>query len=161
SVCSSCRPAQPGHLTPPPRRSRRPRSRSDRSRGSRPCRRHTGRGEQLSSRAILYRRAIVGRALLECIADERGTGAVNDYAELDATALAERVRRKEVSARELVEHAITAIEQVDPRLHAVVHRMYDRARETASAPLPEGPFTGVPFVVKDLDGFVADEPYTA
>ncbi len=78
----------------------------------------------------------------------------------DATALAERVRQKDVHPSELVEAAIAAIEQVNPTLNAVVHRMYERARAAASGALPDGPFRGVPFVVKDLDGWLAGEPYT-
>lgn len=78
----------------------------------------------------------------------------------DATALADRVRRGEVSPSELVDEAIAAIEKVNPQLNAVVHRMYDQARAAAKGPLPEGPFRGVPFVVKDLDGWLAGEPYT-
>jgi len=87
---------------------------------------------------------------------------VPDDAGLDATALAQRVRSRAVSPRELVESAIAAIERVNPTLNAVVHRMYERARAVASDParLPDGPFRGVPFVVKDLDGAVAGEPYT-
>ncbi len=78
----------------------------------------------------------------------------------DATALAERVRQKAVHPSELVETAIAAIEQVNPRLNAVVHRMYDAARAAAKSELPDGPFRGVPFVVKDFDGWLAGEPYT-
>lgn len=78
----------------------------------------------------------------------------------DATAMAARVRRGEVSPLELVEAAIAAIERVNPALNAVVHRMYDQARAAAKGPLPDGPFRGVPFVVKDLDGWLAGEPYT-
>jgi len=78
----------------------------------------------------------------------------------DATALAARVRAGDVHPSELVEAAIAAIEQVNPRLNAVVHRMYDQARAVAKGPLPDGPFRGVPFVVKDLDGWLAGEPYT-
>jgi amidase len=85
---------------------------------------------------------------------------VNDYTSVDATTLAERVRKGDVHPRELVEAAIAAIERVNPRLNAVVHRMYDKARGTAEGALPDGPFKGVPFVVKDLDGAVAGEPYT-
>ncbi|MGZ3459362.1 MAG: amidase, partial [Archangium sp.] len=62
--------------------------------------------------------------------------------------------------RSLVEEAISRIEAVNPTLNAVVHKMYDRARQSAAGPLPEGPFTGVPFLVKDFDGYVAGEPYT-
>ncbi|MBA2543251.1 MAG: amidase, partial [Deltaproteobacteria bacterium] len=78
----------------------------------------------------------------------------------DATALAERVFRGDVHPTELVESAIAAIEKVNPKLNAVIHRMYDQARAAAKAPLPQGVFRGVPFVVKDLDGWLAGEPYT-
>lgn len=78
----------------------------------------------------------------------------------DATGLAERVRRGEVHPTELVEAAIAAIEQVNPRLNAVIHRMYDQARAAAKGELANGPFRGVPFVVKDNDGWLAGEPYT-
>lgn len=78
----------------------------------------------------------------------------------DATELARRVREKEVSAEELTNAAIAAIEAVNPKLNAVVHAMYDAARATAKAPLP-GPFSGVPAVVKDFDGFVEGVPWTA
>ena len=78
----------------------------------------------------------------------------------DATALAERVRRGDVQPIELVETAIAAIERVNPQLNAVIHRMYDQARAAAKGALPDGPFRGVPFVVKDLDGWLAGEPYT-
>ncbi len=78
----------------------------------------------------------------------------------DATALAERVGRGDVHPTELVDAAIAGIEKVNPALNAVVHRMYDQARAAAKGTLPDGPFRGVPFVVKDLDGWLAGEPYT-
>jgi amidase len=78
----------------------------------------------------------------------------------DATALAERVRKGEVHPSELVDAAIARIEKVNPTLNAVVHKMYDQARAAAKGTLPDGPFRGVPFVVKDLDGWLAGEPYT-
>jgi len=81
-------------------------------------------------------------------------------ARADATELAERVRRKDVHPSELVEVAIAAIERVNPRLNAVIHRMYEKARAAAKGELPQGPFRGVPFVVKDFDGWLAGEPYT-
>lgn len=87
--------------------------------------------------------------------------AIQGYDTLDATDLAERVRNKDLHPSELVEEAISRIETVNPRINAVVHKMYDQARRAAQGPLPEGPFTGVPFVVKDLDGYLAHEPYTA
>ena len=79
----------------------------------------------------------------------------------DATELARRVRAREVSATELVDAAITGIEQVNPQLNAVVHKMYESARESAKQPLGDGPFAGVPMGVKDFDGFVKGVPFTA
>ncbi len=86
---------------------------------------------------------------------------MNDYTACDATELARRVRDREVSPAELTETAISAIEAVNPKLNAVVHKMYDEARATAKGPLPEGPFQGVPMVIKDFDGFLAGHPWTA
>ncbi|MFI5307815.1 MAG: amidase [Polyangiales bacterium] len=85
---------------------------------------------------------------------------MDDYAEQDALELAARVARREVSADELLELAIAAVERVDPSLNAVVHRMYDDARRQVREGLSRGPFTGVPIVVKDFDGFVAGAPFT-
>jgi amidase len=85
---------------------------------------------------------------------------MNDYADCDATELGRRVARGEVSPGELVDQAIVAIERLNPELNAVVHRMYDAARTLAAGPLPEGPFRGVPMVVKDFDGFVQGVPFT-
>ncbi len=75
--------------------------------------------------------------------------ATDDLAALDATALAELVEKGRVSALELVEAAIARIERVNPQLNAVVTPMYEIARARAREKL-EGPFAGVPFLVKDL-----------
>ncbi len=75
---------------------------------------------------------------------------MNELWRLDATAQAELVRRKDVTPIELVETAISRIERLNPTLNAVVTRMYDQARAAVAGPLPEGPFTGVPFLLKDL-----------
>lgn len=72
-----------------------------------------------------------------------------EYARLDGLALADLVRRKEVTAVELAEIAIAAIERLDPKLNAVVIRAFDQARARARGPL-DGPFAGVPFLAKDL-----------
>jgi amidase len=69
---------------------------------------------------------------------------------LDATAQADLVKRKEVKAIELVEAAIERIERLNPTLNAVVTPMYEEARQRAKGPLPEGPFAGVPYLLKDL-----------
>jgi amidase len=85
---------------------------------------------------------------------------VNDYTTCDATELAARVRRGEVQPIELIEKAIAGIEAVNPTLNAVMRPMYGAAR-AAARDLPDGPFRGVPMVVKDFDGFVKGEPFTA
>ncbi len=69
---------------------------------------------------------------------------------LDATAQAELVRRKEIKPIELVEACIERIETLNPTLNAVITSMYDQAREAAKGKLPDGPFTGVPFLLKDI-----------
>jgi amidase len=74
----------------------------------------------------------------------------SEYASHDALGLAELVERGEVSPREVVDAAITAIEELDPKLNAVIHENFERARKEASDPLPDGPFRGVPFLLKDL-----------
>src|SRR5262249_2631842 len=68
----------------------------------------------------------------------------------DAIALAELVRKKEVKPIELVEATIARIERVNPELNAVVTKMYDEARAGANNELPDAPFAGVPFLLKDL-----------
>jgi amidase len=78
-------------------------------------------------------------------------------AALDATAQAELVALGTATAAELVDAAIARIEAVDPQLNAVIHPLFDRARERAAAE-PRGPFAGVPIVVKDLDGELAGAP---
>jgi len=85
-----------------------------------------------------------------------------ELARLDATAQAELVRSGQASPAELVEAAITRIEAVDPQLNAVIHRQFDHARACAAGELPDGPFRGVPFLVKDLDNSQeAGQPYHA
>lgn len=80
---------------------------------------------------------------------------VEEFAFLDATALAGLVRQKQVRAIELVEAAIERIERLNPTLNAVVTPMYEQAREAAVGKLPEGPFAGVPFLLKDLGALYA------
>jgi amidase len=80
---------------------------------------------------------------------------------LDATAQAELVRKKEIKPIELVNSAIARVEQLNPQLNAVVTKMYAEARDLASGELPQGPFTGVPFLLKDLQAACQGVPMTA
>jgi amidase len=75
------------------------------------------------------------------------TTAIEDR---DATGQAEAVRRGDVSPLELVDEAIRRIERLNPQLNAVIHEHFARARAEAAGALPDGPFRGVPFLLKDL-----------
>ncbi|MFQ5915688.1 MAG: amidase [Nitrospinota bacterium] len=75
---------------------------------------------------------------------------IDDLALLDAIDQAGLVRKREVTALELVEAAIGRIERLNPALNAVVTPMYEHAREVAAGPVPDGPFAGVPFLLKDF-----------
>ncbi|PYN82980.1 MAG: amidase [Candidatus Rokuibacteriota bacterium] len=75
---------------------------------------------------------------------------MNEFWRLDATAQAALVREKAVRPTDLVEAAIARIERLNPKLNAVVTPMFDRARAEAAVSVAEGPFTGVPFLMKDL-----------
>jgi len=77
---------------------------------------------------------------------------INELLDQDATAQASAVRRGDVAPAELIEAAIERIERTNPELNAVVTTMYDEGR-AAAAELPDGPFTGVPFLLKDIMGF--------
>jgi amidase len=73
----------------------------------------------------------------------------DQFAFMDATEQAELVHDGHVTPLELVDAAIKRIENLDQKLNAVVHPMFDEARKRAIGPLPNGPFRGVPIVAKD------------
>ena len=81
-----------------------------------------------------------------------------DYSRHDGVGLAGLVARGEVSPVELVDAAIAAIERHNGALNAVVFKAYEEARRTAAGALPDGPFRGVPFLIKDLGRRVAGWP---
>ncbi|MFD2093114.1 amidase [Blastococcus deserti] len=75
---------------------------------------------------------------------------MTDATWMDATAQAELVRTGQASAKELVEAAIERIERLNPQLNAVVRERFHAARDEAAAGLPDGPFRGVPMLLKDM-----------
>jgi amidase len=77
---------------------------------------------------------------------------------LDATAQAELVRHGEASPLELVDAAISRIELLNPQLDAVIRTRFELARKEAAGDLPDGPFRGVPILLKDIGCMVAGEP---
>ena len=78
-----------------------------------------------------------------------------DYEQYDALGLADLVRRGKVSPSELLEAAIERVEARNPALNAVVMKLYDHGRKAIADGLPDGPFRGVPFLMKDLTSAVA------
>lgn len=82
--------------------------------------------------------------------DSRYLRSVTNLNALDATALADLVRQRHVTPLELVDQAISKIETLNPKLNAIITPLFEEARREAKGPLPEGPFRGVPFLLKDL-----------
>ncbi|MFG1708268.1 amidase [Nonomuraea sp. M3C6] len=86
---------------------------------------------------------------------------MDDLLRLDAVAQAQAVKDGQVSARELAEAAIAAIEAHDGELNSVIHRRFDRALAEIGSIPDDAPFRGVPILLKDLGWRQAGEPYTA
>ncbi|MCO5247338.1 MAG: amidase [Chitinophagales bacterium] len=83
-----------------------------------------------------------------------------EYVQYDAIGLAELIKNKEVTALEVLEVAIERTEQINPKLNAVVLTFYDKARKRAQEKLPDHILAGVPFMLKDLEFYLAGEPMT-
>ncbi|HTH04790.1 MAG TPA: amidase [Ilumatobacteraceae bacterium] len=88
------------------------------------------------------------------------TSLADDTRWLDATDQAALVRSGRVSPSELLDAAIERIERIDPALNAVTIRWFDEARRDAAGGLPDGPFRGVPFLLKDLWAHYAGQVLT-
>ena len=83
------------------------------------------------------------------------------YRTSDGVGLAQHVRAGEVAPAELVEAAVRAIEEMNPRLNAVVHKLYDMGRQAAAGVSPDaGPLAGVPFLLKELASAWEGAPVT-
>ena len=75
-----------------------------------------------------------------------------EYAKYDALGLAELVAKKQVSPKELTQTAVKAIEVANPVIKAVVELYPDRIDGFDEKTLGNGPFRGVPFLIKDVFG---------
>ena len=78
-----------------------------------------------------------------------------NYEDHDGLGLARLVRRGDVSAEEVLDAAIERVEARNPLINAVVQKLYDHGRGQIAAGLPDGPFKGVPFLLKDLGSAVS------
>ena len=84
---------------------------------------------------------------------------MDEVAALDAIAQAELVRTGAASPSELLDAALARIERLNPELNAVIHRLDERAREQVAAGLADGPFRGVPFLLKDFAAEYEGTPF--
>ena len=75
-----------------------------------------------------------------------------EYAKYDALGLAELVAKKQVSPKELTQTAAKAIEVANPAIKAVVELYPDRIEGLDEKSLGNGPFRGVPLLIKDVFG---------
>ena len=84
----------------------------------------------------------------------------DEYAKLDAVALAVAIKRGEVTCSEVIEAAISAIELLNPQLNAVVIENFQNARQAAASNIADGALAGAPFLLKDVNVFTHDMPTT-
>jgi amidase len=78
-----------------------------------------------------------------------------EYEDHDGLGLAGLVKSGQVSATEVLDAAIERVEARNPAVNAVVAKLYDHGRAQIEAGLPDGPFKGVPFLLKDLGSALA------
>src|SRR5258708_19150745 len=81
-----------------------------------------------------------------------------EYAQFDGLGLAALVANKKITAREVVDEAISRAEALNPKLNAIVFKDFDRARATSNSVLPKGTFSGVPFLLKDIFAYAEGMP---
>ena len=107
------------------------------------------------------RRFMVGASALALSTSisKKAAAASDPFVKYDGMGQAELVRSGQASSLELVDAAIARIEKFNPALNAVIHKMYDKARAAAQGDLPDGPFKGVPYLIKDISE-LEGEPLT-
>jgi Asp-tRNA(Asn)/Glu-tRNA(Gln) amidotransferase A subunit family amidase len=105
------------------------------------------------------REAIGGGLALAAVAglSQRAEAMTEVFDTTDSLGLAALVKARKVSPAELLEGAIARAEQLNPRFNFLAQRHYDRARKAVAAGLPDGPFRGVPWLLKDLGAYMAGE----
>ena len=86
--------------------------------------------------------------------------AFPEYERYDGLGLAELVKAGHVTPEELLDAAIARVEARNPVVNAVTMPLHDYARRALATGLPDGPFRGVPFLMKDLTAPMAGVPMT-
>jgi len=83
---------------------------------------------------------------------------LSEYARYDGLGLADLICNKEVTARDLAELALSGVQKINPQINAVIEVYQERVEKADELLLPEGPFCGVPFFLKDLGATEAGKP---
>ena len=74
---------------------------------------------------------------------------LSEYASFDAVGLAELIKSGQVSTQEIRDCALRAVDAVNGEINAVIETYRDPA-PVSPDPAPDGPFAGVPFLIKDV-----------
>lgn len=116
----------------------------------------------LTRRSVLRAGAVAATSVAlgggAALAKAKPLGKTDEFLQYDALGLAQLVRRREVSPSELLDHAVKRMTEQDARLNFIAHNMADYGRAQIAKGLPKGPFTGVPFLVKDLNTHIYGHP---
>jgi amidase len=103
-------------------------------------------------KSAVFALATAGGPLLPEYAAAQVKPTLSELANYDALGLAELIRKKQISPLELVDDVIGRVERVNPKINAVLTKLFDveKARERAKNGVVEGPFAGVPVMLKNL-----------
>ncbi len=103
-------------------------------------------------------KALKSTAYKALIAAPANGANFKEYNQYDAMGLAALIKAGDISAKEALQAAIHQANTLNPKLNAIIHRFDERAFNAIQNGLPEGPFSGVPYLLKDLGFMFADEP---
>lgn len=78
----------------------------------------------------------------------------DEFTGYDALGLAALVKRRKVSPTELLDVAIARSETTNPKFNFLAREHYELGRQAIAAGLPQGPLTGVPWLIKDLNTYI-------
>lgn len=83
---------------------------------------------------------------------------LTEYASYDGIGLADLIQKKEVTAKELAETVLEGVQKINPKINAIIETYVERIEKADEFMLPDKPFSGVPFFLKDLGAAEAGKP---
>jgi len=103
-------------------------------------------------KSAVFTLAAAGGSLLPEYAATQVKPKLSELASYDALGLAELIRKKQISPLELVDDVVRRVERVNPKINAVLTKLFDveKARDRAKNGVVDGPFAGVPVMLKNL-----------